>query len=239
MTLRYTTEGEQVWSASRTNELGSSPADFIAVDGEGNSLVAGTTASHEYGADWRLLKRAADGRQLWLRDYHHTLAFDDTVGGMVVEPSGACYVTGSSQTNAAAVAILTTARYSPQGDELWRIDHATSVRPFGVGHAICLDDKGDVYVTANARDPARRDDIMVVKYVRARPEPEFLSARIDENGRFRVTLFAESGHEYQVESSPDLREWTPIARIFNATGQFTFADAEAARDAQRFYRAAR
>ena len=33
LTLRYTTEGEQVWSASRTNELGTSPADFIAVDG--------------------------------------------------------------------------------------------------------------------------------------------------------------------------------------------------------------
>lgn len=239
LTLRYTSDGQPSWTGSVTNELGDGPANFIAVDAQGNSLTAGSTTTYTYGTDWRLIKRAPDGSLLWTRDYHRHAHYQDTVGGLAVEPSGTSYLTGSCVTNDFGIAVLSTARYSPQGEEIWRIEHPNPVRPFGVGHAIALDPNGDVYVVATARVTSPRDEILVAKYIQARAAAEFLSTSVDDQGRLTTTLFAEAGYEYAVESSPDLHNWSIVTRLFNATGQLTFRESIPPGTTRRFYRAVR
>ena len=60
-----------------------------------------------------------------------------------------------------------------------------------------------------------------------------------EPGEFRFALSGEPGARYVIETSADLRTWTPWATVTNTLGQLEFVDSERAAFNQRFYRAKR
>ncbi len=239
VTLRYSLAGERLWMANRTNEIGSGPAEFIAADRTGNLYLAGGTASLAHGADWRLVKQDAEGHTLWQREYFRTAAYDDNIGGLAMDAGGSVYLTGSCVTNAFGAAVLSTARYSTDGDEVWRVEHPTPVRPFGVGHGIVLEANGDLYVMATARDAERRDDVMLVRYVQAAAAPPTLSCRLADDGSLEITAVAQPGLFYSIEGSSDLVSWEFVSSLFNDSGVFTLRAPIDPRSSFRAYRAVR
>jgi hypothetical protein len=55
--------------------------------------------------------------------------------------------------------------------------------------------------------------------------------------RTQITLSAEPGLTYAIQVSSNLNAWSHLTNILNLNGTFSFVDAQAADQPQRFYRA--
>jgi uncharacterized repeat protein (TIGR01451 family) len=69
--------------------------------------------------------------------------------------------------------------------------------------------------------------------------PRLLSSAIGANGQFQFTIQANPGEVYEVQTSPDLKTWTPAGTCAVGAGTGQYTDAQAPGQPQRFYRAVR
>src|SRR6185312_2186411 len=61
-----------------------------------------------------------------------------------------------------------------------------------------------------------------------------LTSAMTANGQFSLTVNGVSGHQYTVEASLDLIQWTPI---YTNTAPFTYEDDQTSQYSGQFYRA--
>ncbi len=155
--IKYDRAGHQVWQ--RSYDGGAGLVDRfrgLAVDGDGDVLVIGTSESAKNEADYVTLKFDAEGNQLWVARYAEPM--DDSPTDLAVGPDGSVVVTGSSRTEDTGRDYLTV-KYDAEGVELWsrRYDGARSRSEEAV--AVAVDDSGHVYVTGDADD-----EYVTIKY---------------------------------------------------------------------------
>ena len=97
-TVKYNTDGIQQW-VSRYNGPGNYE-DFVgglAIDGNGNVYVTGSSSGTGTGSDYATIKYNADGIQQWVERYNNGLTnFNDGASGVAVDDAGNVYVTGTS-----------------------------------------------------------------------------------------------------------------------------------------------
>jgi hypothetical protein len=120
---------QQAWVAKYS--LGSQSdnrAVAIALDSNGDIIVAGHGTSSSNGYDYILLKYSPVGTQVWARTYTSPGTFNDQVRGIKVDNAGDIFVTGTSE----------TLMYSANGTLLWNQPYA--------GRALAVDGE-HVYVT--------------------------------------------------------------------------------------------
>jgi hypothetical protein len=67
--------------------------------------------------------------------------------------------------------------------------------------------------------------------------PSLLNPQAGLNGTFGFTLQGDAGHTYAIQTSADLRHWSTLTNIFNASGQAAFAQTNTSNGAACFYRA--
>jgi hypothetical protein len=125
----------EAWLATYNGDLseGTNRAVAMAMDSQGNIIVAGSSRGTNGDFDYVVLKYAPGGANLWTQRFSSTNnASDDQVRAMVIEKTDNVYVTGTS----------TTVTYDAQGSLLWSA-------PFG-GRALVADTNGNVYVTGGS-----------------------------------------------------------------------------------------
>ena len=78
------------------------------------------------------------------------------------------------------------------------------------------------------------DSVFTLTYVNATP---YFLTPIVVNGNVTLFLLGAAGSTYQIQSSPDLTNWTSLTNIINPSGMVQFTDTNTASFSVRFYRA--
>jgi hypothetical protein len=132
--------------------------DYMTVDSVGNIFVASTTpsASRIY-----LSKRSDNGNLLWSRTFLDSgLCYPKA---LATDIYGNVYVTGATQRLASGEDVLTL-KYDPAGNLVWVNTYSGAGVQTDVGHSICLDTIGNVYVGATVTDSGITRNVSVMKY---------------------------------------------------------------------------
>jgi hypothetical protein len=237
LTFKYQADGTPLWSALYPRPSGASEqyATRIAIDPDGNVIVGGTAYHATERANWGIVKYAPDGTELWARQYNHPNGGNDTLAGMAVDNEGSIYVAGSMETNYLGLSFLVTAKYSRDGEELWRAEYASSSPPHDRAVDLAVDAAGAVYVLAESFT-ATDGDYLVLKYEQAQPAARFVEITKSASGIVSLTIFAKAGATYDVDISENLRDWAPLTSRFNQTGTIQLTDPVPDASRQRFYR---
>jgi hypothetical protein len=133
----------------RYNAGDSSSRDYgrkIAVDPEGNVVVAGDTDDGFTGADILVIKYSGAGVPLWTNRYNGTASGDDRGSGLAVDHTGNVFVTGCSIDLIGGSNFVTLA-YSPGGVPLWTNRYDEPMNGQDASRAVAADDNGNVFVT--------------------------------------------------------------------------------------------
>ncbi len=121
---------------------------FVAVDGSGNVIVAGSSSVAGVTYDFATAKYDANGNQLWVKRYDGGVYGDDMVSAMALGASGAVYVSGFSKKSDGSYVYLTI-KYDANGVQRW-IAMITPINADNTGE-IAIDDDENIYVTTTLR----------------------------------------------------------------------------------------
>lgn len=165
-TVKYGPAGNQIWVARYNGPANNGDIAWaLAVDDDGNVYVGGGSTGIGTVEDYATVKYNAVGTQVWVARYAGTGNSADTVRDIAVDGGGNVYVTGASFGQYSWEDYVTI-KYNQHGSQLWldRYDGPNGRDDWG--HALALDDQGNVYVTGYSRGegsgPAH--DYATIKY---------------------------------------------------------------------------
>ncbi|MBS1518118.1 MAG: SBBP repeat-containing protein [Bacteroidetes bacterium] len=95
-TIKYNSNGDQLWIKRYDGAGGIDEASSIAVDNSGNVYVSGKSQGGASNNDFVTIKYNSNGDQLWLRSYNGPGNGVDNATAMYVDAAGNVYVTGLS-----------------------------------------------------------------------------------------------------------------------------------------------
>jgi hypothetical protein len=113
-TIKYDTKGNQKW-VKRYNGpgYGDDSATAIAVDGQGNVYVTGSSTGSGTGYDYATIKYDTNGNQKWVKRYNGPGNGADFANAIAVDGQGNVYVTGQSDGGSATGNDYATIKYRP------------------------------------------------------------------------------------------------------------------------------
>ena len=153
-TVKYGSTGVQQWVA-RYDGPGSvsDGATAIAIDGEGNIYVTGTS-----GEDYATVKYNSSGVQQWEARYDGPGDDEDYATAMAIDDAGNVYVTGWSL-GSEADNDYATVKYNSSGVEQWAARYDGPAGGDDLAFAVGVDGSGNVYATGTSSG-----DYATVKY---------------------------------------------------------------------------
>ena len=166
-TVKYDTDGNEIWAA---RVLGPDRRVFladIAVDGAGSVYLACTTGDvFTAGFDLFTLKLDPAGVLAWSRRYDGPASNWDFATSLAVDGAGNTYVTGSAKTDGTRRNDILLLKYAPNGDLLWerRYDGAGASGQPEAAHSVVLDENGTVFLAGYAVTAETHLDYVVLKY---------------------------------------------------------------------------
>ena len=176
VTIKYSSLGDTLWVRSYTGPASGHNWTFaksIFVDDSGYVYIAGTseglTGVHGLFQDYTTIKYSPFGEQLWVARYNGPGTDADVVNSMTVDALGNVYVTGysggGSTGSSDSYNDITTIKYNPLGDTLWKKTFIGPGTSPDEGSKITLDDAGNVYVTGTTYiDTSAYENIITIKY---------------------------------------------------------------------------
>jgi hypothetical protein len=107
-------------------------ATCLAVDSQGNVIVAGASYGLDTTLDWAIIKYGPDGESVWAQrcDFGRS---NSVPRGLGADAQGNVYVTGTGSNR------ITTVKYSPIGQLLWSVPHGSQ----GGAADLALDAQGN------------------------------------------------------------------------------------------------
>ena len=173
----------------------------LALDGDGNVLVAGTSYLHEpemyswIPSDWAIVKFSSAGEQLWaMRDSGKPYGVN-VIRAFSLDAHGTAYVTGQFETLDKEIKYA-TAKISTDGYYIWMAHYEGSYESWHEGaSALAIDSLGNVYVTGatdaytTVKYNAEGEEVWMTRY-KGPKEEEFdvsVAIALDESGNLYVT----------------------------------------------------
>ena len=162
-TVKYNTSGQQQWAARYNG-----PANFIdianaiAVDGNGNVYVTGTSAGTISLSDYATVKYNSAGQEQWVVRYNGPSNGTDEAFSIVVDQAGNVYVTGQSLSGTNYD--FATIKYNSLGQPQWTSRYNGTQSSIDNGVAVRVDISGNVYVTGGSTGMGSGLDYTTVKY---------------------------------------------------------------------------
>jgi uncharacterized membrane-anchored protein len=95
-TIKYSSDGVPLWTNRYDGGYGGNGARTIAVDGNGNVFVTGSSRGRDGYSDYATIKYSGAGVPLWTNRYDGTGNGNDSAIALAVDGSGNVFVTGSS-----------------------------------------------------------------------------------------------------------------------------------------------
>ena len=167
-TVQYNASGQAMWTARYHNETYSSyfyaHANSIALDGEGNVYVTGTSDFDETSGDVVTIKYSRAGSRQWLARYDGPGESHDSVEGLSIDKDGNVYVTGGSAGYGRAQDIVLI-KYNNSGIVEWASEFNGPGDGFDRAMAVAVDGDGNVVTTGYVIDPVTDDsECATLKY---------------------------------------------------------------------------
>jgi len=161
--IRYDADGNRLW-VRRYNGPGNGndTPSAIAVDGSGNTFVAGWCSATSSDLDYVTIKYSPAGKQLWAKRYTG-LNDNDRAFGLAVDGSGNVYITGYSGSQDAGTDFATI-MYNPAGKQLWVIRYNGPGNLDDRAKAIAIDKSGNIYVAGESTGSGTGYDFATIKY---------------------------------------------------------------------------
>jgi len=156
--------GEQ-WVRRYSNAAGSSDvASKIALDSQGNVIVAGYTFGFVSETDTLVVKYSNDGTLLWANRYNGPQNSTDEIRALAVDNAGNVFVAGDSYNNTDNDLLMLA--YSSSGVPLWTNRFDGIAHSNDVAVAIGTDVDGNVYVSGFTEKPGGSNnfDYVTIKY---------------------------------------------------------------------------
>jgi len=138
--IKYSSTGEAVWK-NRFNAPGENHAAAVALDGNGNVFVTGSS-----GSRYVTLAYSSLGVPLWTNQFNgpNGWTYTESPSAPAVDNSGNVFVTGRSQVGGSIA--FATLKYSSAGVPLWTNILATTASSGFLASALAVDNAGNVVV---------------------------------------------------------------------------------------------
>jgi hypothetical protein len=138
-------------------------ANAIAVDGQGNVYVTGTSCGSGTG-NYATIKYSPSGQRLWVRRYNGPDDVKDEATAIAVDAQGNVYVTGYSYGGLATDYDYATIKYDTDGNRKWVRRYNSPGNDYDAAYAIAVDSQGNVYVTGFSFSSSVSVDFATIKY---------------------------------------------------------------------------
>ncbi|HEY3250455.1 MAG TPA: SBBP repeat-containing protein, partial [Ignavibacteria bacterium] len=135
----------------------------IAIDGNGNICVTGSSYSTNNLPDFVTIKYNSSGDTLWVRRYNGPENNWDAAHSLVIDAANNIYVTGVSY-NSSTDFDYVTIKYSPSGAQQWIATYDGPANSEDWAVDIALDAASNVYVTGYSLGSGTFYDYATVKY---------------------------------------------------------------------------
>ncbi|MEI6945599.1 SBBP repeat-containing protein [Paraflavisolibacter sp. H34] len=171
-TIKYDTDGNQLWVARYNNSAvnGFDGALALAVDGSGYAYVTGVSyGGSATNIDYATVKYGANGVQQWVARYDGRAHFGEEARAIGVDAAGNVYVTGSSVVGDDVDSDeidFATVKYNAAGVQQWAKRYNGPAGGMDRAVALALDGAGNVYVTGKSSSTAGEGpaDFATVRY---------------------------------------------------------------------------
>ena len=164
VTIAYDFKGKELWVA-RYNGPGNG-YDFIsdiAIDSNGNVIVAGHSPGDGTKNDFLTIAYNAEGKELWMDRYNGPGNADDFITDLAVDSFGNIIVTGHSYDNISDYD-YTTIAYNQFGKRKWIAWYDGPENSSDFSQALAVDTEGNVYVTGMSHGKGSGRDFVTVAY---------------------------------------------------------------------------
>jgi uncharacterized delta-60 repeat protein len=168
-TIKYNSNGDSVW-VKRYFPAGNISDDWaysICLDRQMTGQYVYVTGYRYTSAqtfiDYVTIKYNQNGDTLWTAAYTGSGAQDDKAYAVAVDNQGNVYVTGTSMGSGSAYDYLTV-KYNASGVEQWTQRYNGPANNYDYGHAIAVDESGNVYVTGWSWGTSSFADCATIKY---------------------------------------------------------------------------
>lgn len=134
----------------------------VAVDGEGNVTVTGSTGLAP-NQDCLTVRYAADGTLLWAVRYDGPAHGMDYAKDLALADSGGVVIVGGSD-GVGSLSDFLTVKYDSNGTERWSARYDGAAHLDDEASAVTADRAGSIYVGGNVLGSGRLGDVAVLKY---------------------------------------------------------------------------
>ncbi|MEO0232624.1 MAG: SBBP repeat-containing protein, partial [candidate division WOR-3 bacterium] len=164
VTIKYDKDGNEVW-VRRYNGSGNGNDEVcsIAVDGDGNVYVTGSSEGLDTKYDYVTIKYDAQGNEVWLRRYNGSGNGNDRPCALAVDSLGNVYITGRSWGSGTYNDYITI-KYDKDGNEIWIRRYNGTANLDDGPNSMVIDTDGNVYVTGWTWETGTRTDYLTIKY---------------------------------------------------------------------------
>ncbi len=161
-TVKYTSEGEELWAVCY--DSGVDRAYAIAVDDSGNVYVTGSSGPM-FESDYVTIKYDPKGNERWIARYDGPRSGDDWAYGIAVSPTGTVFVVGTADGPFGNATDIITVAYHADGSEDWAAGYNGPASDEDVSYGpVVLDESGALYVIGHSNSPGNGRDWIVLKY---------------------------------------------------------------------------
>ena len=164
-TIKYDTDGNELWIASYDGPVGGTDvAGSLVIDAFGSVYVTGySSGGGSAKEDYATIKYDADGNELWTARYNGPASETDMPGSLAADGLGNVFVTGSSEGIDTSYDYATI-KYDPDGIELWTARYNGPGDDYDGAESLALDAFGNIYVTGSSQGDGTQADYATIKY---------------------------------------------------------------------------
>lgn len=162
--IKYQPNGDVAWVRTADGwGHGVDRANAVAVDRQGNVIVAGYTTNVGNNVNMGIIKYDANGNYVYVREYDGPAHEQDMAYDLALDTAGNAYITGSSigMTNSDCLTI----KYMPNGGIDWVSRYNGPADLSDAGYAIAVDNAGNAYVAGITLGTTSSADWLTIKYL--------------------------------------------------------------------------